>query len=117
MNDSDRILILVQEQKNTLQIQKSDFECKLSKVKSLLAQEEELWRAVEDYVQDKLAQFAAFLTDLEDLEFKIEEQKIKSGDNENNNMENKADQQTSDYQFELETLLKKYKFKKCFYWE
>ena len=115
MDDSDRILILVQEQKNTLQIQKSDFECKLSKVKSLLAQEEELWRAVEDYVQDKLAQFSAFLTDLEDLEFKIEEQKIKSGDNENNNIENQADHH--DYQLELETLLKKYKFKKCFYWE
>ena len=115
MNESDKVLICVQEQKKTLQIQKSDFECKLSNVESLLAKEEELWRAVEEYSRDKLAQFSAFLAELEDLEFKIEEQIIKSG--EDNVEENQPDQQTSNYQFDLEILLKKYRFKKCFYWE
>ena len=115
MNESDKVLISVQEQKKTLQIQKSDFECKLSNVESLLAKEEELWRAVEEYSRDKLAQFSAFLTELEDLEFKIEEQIIKSG--EDNVEENQPDQQTSNYQYDLEILLKKYRFKKCFYWE
>ena len=117
MNESDKVLICVQEQKKSLQIQKSDFECKLSKVESLLIKEEELWRAVEEYSRDKLDQFSAFLTELEDLEFKIEEQRIKSWDSENNIEENQPDQQTSNYQFELELLLKKYRFKKCFYWE
>ena len=115
MNESDRVLILVQEQKNCLEAQKSDFECKLSKVESLLTQEEELWTEVEDYVQNKQSQFSSFLTELEDLEFKIEEQKIKSGEGERT--ENQADQLKTDYQSELEMLLKKYKFKKCFYWE
>ena len=112
MNESDRVLILVQEQKNCLEAQKIEFECKLSKVETLLTQEEELWREVEDYVQNKQSQFSSFLTELEDLEFKIEEQKIKS-----ENMANQSDQIVSDFQSELEMLLKKYKFKKCFYWE
>ena len=115
MNESDRVLILVQEQKNCLEAQKSDFECKLSKVESLLTQEEELWTEVEDYVQNKQSQFSSFLTELEDLEFKIEEQKIKSGEGERT--ENQADQLITGFQSELEMLLKKYKFKKCFYWE
>ena len=115
MNESDRVLILVQEQKNSLNVQKRDFEHKLSKVESLLAQEEELWREVEDYVHNKNEQFAAFLAELEDLEFKIEEQKIKSGDSENS--ESHADQTTFDHQSELQMLIKKYKFKKYFYWE
>ena len=115
MNESDRVLILVQEQKNCLEARKSDFECKLSKVESLLTQEEELWTEVEDYVQNKQSQFSSFLTELEDLEFKIEEQKIKSGEGERT--ENQADQLITDFQSELEMLLKKYKFKKCFYWE
>ena len=117
MNESDKVLISVQEQKKTLQIQKSDFECKLSNVESLLVKEEELWRAVEEYSQHKLAQFSAFLAELEDLEFKIEEEIIKSGDSENNMEENQPDQQTSNFQIDLEILMKKYMFKKCFYWE
>ena len=110
MNESDKVLILVQEQKNCLEAQKSEFEYKLRKVESLLTQEEELWREVEDYVQNKQSQFSSFLTELEDLEFKIEEQKIKSGEGEKT--ENQSYQPITDFQSELEMILKKYKFKR-----
>ena len=46
MSENDSVLTLVQEKKNDLQIERRDFESKLSKVESLLAQQEELWGEV-----------------------------------------------------------------------
>ena len=46
MSENDRVLTLVQEKKNNLQNERRDFESKLSKVESLLAQQEELWEEV-----------------------------------------------------------------------
>ena len=67
---------------------------------------------VEDYVRERRRLFDASLMELEDLEFTIEEEKIKSEAMEGNVMNLIADHQSK-----LVRLVKKYKFQKCFYWE
>ena len=67
---------------------------------------------VEDYVRERRRLFDAFLMELEDLEFTIEEEKIKS-----EAMEGNVTNLIADHQSKLVRLVKKYKFQKCFYWE
>ena len=67
---------------------------------------------VEDYVRERRRLFDAFLMELEDLEFTIEEEKIKSEEKEGN-----VTNLIADHQSKLVRLVKKYKFQKCFYWE
>ena len=88
-------------------------------------QDEEYWEEIINYVTFKQNHYDSFLTELEELEFKIEEEKIKDE-------ENKSDTGMSDGEMNYkgvirdnpqvieqiyESVLKKFKVIKCFYWE
>ena len=126
MDRMDTILDLIKGKRESVIRDRTDFLIKLEKVKPLLMQDEEYWEEIINYVTFKQNHYDSFLTELEELEFKIEEEKIK-------NEENKSDTEMSDGEMNYnvvkikdnpqvieqiyESVLKKFKVIKCFYWE
>ena len=125
MDRMDTILDLIKGKRESVIRDRTDFLIKLEKVKPLLMQDEEYWEEIINYVTFKQNHYDSFLTELEELEFKIEEEKIKDE-------ENKSDTGMSDGEMNYkgvirdnpqvieqiyELVLKKFKVIKCFYWE
>ena len=126
MDRMDTILDLIKGKRESVIRDRTDFLIKLEKVKPLLMQDEEYWEEIINYVTFKQNHYDSFLTELEELEFKIEEEKIKDE-------ENKSDTGMSDGEMNCkgvkikdnpqvieqiyESVLKKFKVIKCFYWE
>ena len=125
MDRMDTILDLIKGKRESVIRDRTDFLIKLEKVKPLLMQDEEYWEEIINYVTFKQNHYDSFLTELEELEFKIEEEKIK-------NEESKSDTGMSDGEMNYkgvirdnpqvieqiyESVLKKFKVIKCFYWE
>ena len=125
MDRMDTILDLIKGKRESVIQDRTDFLIKLEKVKPLLMQDEEYWEEIINYVTFKQNHYDSFLTELEELEFKIEEEKIK-------NEENKSGTWMSDGEMNYkgvirdnpqvieqiyESVLKKFKVIKCFYWE
>ena len=125
MDRMDTILDLIKGKRECVIQDRTDFVIKLEKVKPLLMQDEEYWEEIINYVTFKQNHYDSFLTELEELEFKIEEEKIK-------NEESKSDTGMSDGEMNYkgvirdnpqvieqiyESVLKKFKVIKCFYWE
>ena len=125
MDRMDTILDLIKGKRESVIRDRTDFLIKLEKVKPLLMQDEEYWEEIINYVTFKQNHYDSFLTELEELEFKIEEEKIKDE-------ENKSDTGMIDGEMNYkgvirdnpqvieqiyESVLKKFKVIKCFYWE
>ena len=126
MDRMDIILDLIKGKRESVIQDRTDFLIKLEKVKPLLMQDEEYWEEIIDYVIFKQNHYDSFLTELEELEFKIEEEKIKIEDN-----KSKIDISNGEIDFNgdkikdnprvieqiYESIVKKFKVTKCFYWE
>ena len=125
MDRMDTILDLIKGKRESVIQDRTDFLIKLEKVKPLLMQDEEYWEEIINYVTFKQNHYDSFLTELEELEFKIEEEKIK--DEENKSYTGMSDGEMN-YKGVIrdnpqvieqiyESVLKKFKVIKCFYWE
>ena len=121
MDRMDTILDLIQGKRECVIQDRTDFLIKLEKVKPLLMQDEEYWEEIINYVTFKQNHYDSFLTELEELEFKIEEEKIKNEESKSDTEMNYKGVKIKDNPQVIEqiyeSVLKKFKVIKCFYWE
>ena len=122
----DTILDLIKGKRECVIQDRTDFLIKLEKVKPLLMQDEEYWEEIINYVTFKQNHYDSFLTELEELEFKIEEEKIEDeeiksdtgmSDGEMNYKGVKIKDNPQVIEQIYESVIKKFKVIKCFYWE
>ena len=117
----DTILDLIKGKRESVIRDRTDFLIKLEKVKPLLMQDEEYWEEIINYVTFKQNHYDSFLTELEELEFKIEEEKIKNEESKSDTEMNYKGVKIKDNPQVIEqiyeSVLKKFKVIKCFYWE
>ena len=126
MDRMDTILDLIKGKRECVIQDRTDFLIKLEKVKPLLMQDEEYWEEIINYVTFKQNHYDSFLTELEELEFKIEEEKIKNEENKSDNEMSVGEMNYNGVKIKdnpqvieqiYESVLKKFKVIKCFYWE
>ena len=121
MDRMDTILDLIKGKRESVIQDRTDFLIKLEKVKPLLMQDEEYWEEIINYVTFKQNHYDSFLTELEELEFKIEEEKIKNEESKSDTEMNYKGVKIKDNPQVIEqiyeSVLKKFKVIKCFYWE
>ena len=121
MDRMDTILDLIKGKRESVIQDRTDFLIKLEKVKPLLMQDEEYWEEIINYVTFKQNHYDSFLTELEELEFKIEEEKIKNEESKSDTEMNYKGVKIKDNPQVIEqiyeSVLKKFRVIKCFYWE
>ena len=108
--ENERILEKIQNMKDNVNTTKTIFQEKFHMARDLITEDDDYLSEMEEYYRRRCEDFEHCLQELEDLEFRIEEQKILQEQEDDSSVD-------SSYEQNFKQIVKKYRFSKCFFWE